>query len=164
VPAAEFINKEIAAMSELNERRYATYVQAIAEDAIPSTVDLWPAIRSHVVPARRAARPSRLSLRQPRLALAGIVVLLLTLAVPSLAPTAVSAATDVLERMGLIEPALVPAPPACTAGSTSAEPIGQAMERAAAPAPGEMDARTLPDGKCPDGFDFQPATELPAAR
>jgi hypothetical protein len=149
-------------MPELNKRNHAVYLQEIAEDAIPSQTNLWPSIRSQVAPSKPTTPMYWPRSRQQRFALVGLVVLLLALVVPPMAPTAVSAATNVLERIGLIEPAPVPAPAVCTNGTTHAAPVGQDIERAAVPAGDEQSAITVPDGKCPDGFDFQPAMELPA--
>ena len=52
----------------MKEQRVAQILEGIAEDAVPATLDLWPAIRAQVQPRRRSSRWARIVLATANLA------------------------------------------------------------------------------------------------
>lgn len=137
----------------MNERRVSTQLQEIVEEAVPTAIDLWPAVAARVGTGRQPG--ARRRARRRLLALAGTVVVLVALMLGAVTPAAANAANQVLTIIGLRATAVAVTSPVCVSGDQRAQPIHQ--EVAAPTPPGGVPAGAVAAQRvsCPEGFELQ---------
>ena len=143
----------------MNER-VSTQLQAIVEEAVPATTDLWPAVAVRVGTGGQPG--ARRRARRRLLALAGTVVVLVALTLGAVAPTAAdaaaSAANQVLTIIGLRASATA-VTPVCVSGDKQAQPILQRAEAPTPPGGAPAGAVAALRVSCPEGFELQTAPD-----
>ena len=141
----------------MNERQVSVHLQSIAEDAVPATTDLWPAIAAEAEAARPLA--ARRTARRRLLPLVAAVMVLAALGLATVAPAAEAAdrvADRVLTIIGIRGTATAVGSPVCVRGDEQAQPILQPVEAPTPPGGAPPGAVAAMKVSCPEGFELKP--------